>query len=169
MIIGFCSFIDGNLEIRQPDIEHWEGIKNLWEELKDSPSPIIKFDGNTDSKVLKDYLKISFNADWLHFYYAHNRETLEPYGFGIVQTVVAHTPDNSQIEIQKKLFIRGVYVSPRAPRNTAKLLDDCACLHAKMHNITKIFGNCRLNFPTKAALEKYGYSPSYIIMEKEIK
>lgn len=151
--------------VKQAELEDWNGVLNLWRDLKDSPHS-LKIEG--DEGTLKAFFIGSLTSPHVHCWISIEREIIT--GFVITQTQFNPVPDRKgSVTMLASYFIRAVYVDNRvASLETTRLLDYEMCNHARANGCISVLGNCRLNFPAKAALKNYGYEPVHLVMRKEL-
>lgn len=154
--------------VRRVELEDWEDVKFLWETLK-TGRHCHKLDGADDDKDLRVYFKISLTNPSIQFIIARDSDSQKAVGFGLMSVGTNFAVRDGNPCDVRTLFVRAVYVLPFVVREATMELSKWAEEFAKSTGCVKMFGNCRLNFPTKAAEKLYGWKPSQIIMEKEIK
>lgn len=149
--------------IRTPDIEDWEAVKALWEELQASPQA-KHVDG--DLFVLKEFLKASWTSPMLNVWGAF----ADGVCLALVITQIISAPEvrNSQVVNVPSLFIRAVYTKKGAPPKVTRDLDETITVFAKQVGCANITGACRMDFPVAAAQRRHGYTSSHIIMSKKV-
>lgn len=151
--------------IRQPDLEDWEAVKELWAELQNSPQSEY-VDG--DMVVLKEFLKASWTSPLLNIWGAFSLEDGGCWSLVITQVITHPEVRNSQVVNIPSLFIRAVYTRRGAPAGATKKLDDELMDFARRAGCATITGACRMDFPVAAARRMYGYDASHIIMSKRV-
>lgn len=153
------------ITVRQAELEDWNGIKHLWRELKDSPHS-FKIEG--DENTLKSFFIGSLTSPYVSVWISIQNDMVT--GFVVTQTNLNPIPDRKgMVNMIPSCFIRAVYVDSRvAAPETVALLDDALCKHEKANGSVTIYGNCRRNFPARAALKMYGYEEQYLVMRKEL-
>lgn len=153
------------IEVRQADIEDWNGVKHLWRNLKESPHA-MRIEG--DESVLKSFFIGSLTSPYVGCWVSLENDIYT--GFVITQIQQNPVPDRKgMITLVPACFIRAVYVDNRiASPETVGILDSELCKFSKTQGCVCVLGNCRTDFPARAALKQYGYGPTYLVMRKDL-
>jgi hypothetical protein len=152
------------LEVIEPDVEHWEDLLKLWLSLRSTPNNLFKIDGGVED--LKTYFKLHLTSPFFKIWMVRQDKFFV--GFVIASLGKDFRVREGMLKEVGNLFIRAVYVLPSSSGEVTMALQEHAEAFARKSGCEKLFGNCRLNFPTKAAEKKYGWKPVNIIMEKEL-
>ncbi len=151
--------------VRQATLDDWAEAKELWLEFEKSPH-YWKIEGNLAS--FSSYFAASLVMDYLKCFLVFFNT--KPVGFCIITESIASNINSEGFQVvEKQSFIRAVYIRPGTPRRLGRELDNILDKWGKFRDHKCRFGNCRLDFPTKGALEAYGYAPKAIVMSKEIR
>lgn len=153
------------VNVRQAELEDWGQLLGLWHALKDSPQA-FKIEG--DENTLKAFFIGSLTSPHVSVWVSEQAGFLT--GFVVTQVNLNPIPDHKgMVNMIPSCFIRAVYVDNRvAAPETVAILDAELCKHEKSRGCVTIYGNCRKNFPARAALKLYGYEEQYLVMRKEL-
>lgn len=154
-----------NIKVRQAELEDWGGVLSLWRNLKDSPQA-LKIEG--DEATVKAFFIGSLSSPHVNCWISLENGVYT--GFVITQTQLNPIPDRKgAVNMIPSCFIRAVYVDNRvAAPETTQVLDHHMCEFVRSQGCVYVLGNCRLDFPAKAALKQYGYEPVHLVMRKEL-
>lgn len=90
----------------------------------------------------------------------------------MVGFVVGHmTPrldvKNGGFVSHQDFFVRALFISKSAPRQTSELADSIVCGHLKALGVSRIYGHCKFELAT-AKNGRLGYTAKYAVMEKNL-
>lgn len=152
---------------RCADIEDWAEILYLWRQLQNDPHQMGKIDG--DESTLKGFLKGSFSSQYLKFWVVVDGGHVMAMAIAQISVTPQPLPDTGQVLMTPALFIRAVYADRGGNPEAVKLLSKTGEEFARGAGCGSIFGNCRMDFPHKAAMRVYGYESTHVVMRKDLK
>lgn len=152
---------------RPVELEDWPAIQKVWEEFSQSKQARGKVDGSLPS--LKNLFLLSLTNPMVKVFALFDVGSEICGSVAICQEVQQMTPseDGLRMVLENNTFIRALFGLNGIPREEMKKLDEVMVSWGKSRAHKVISGNCRLNFPTRAA-KFYGYEPMHLIMGKRI-
>ena len=151
------------MNARHVGLDDWPQAKLLWLEFETGDHG-WKIEGNLET--FSSWFKVSMVNPGVRVFGLFYEEAMA--GFAICTEVSSYRFNEFGQEVScLETFIRGLYIRLGTPRVVSSKLNDLMDLWGRERNHSRRFGNCRMNFPTRAAA-RYGYVPKCIVMEKEL-
>ena len=115
--------------------------------------------------LFEQFAKLSLTNNSVYFLLVES-------GVDLVGFVVGHITPRSEILTSSLVcfndfFVRALYLSKNAPRQTSTILDNMVCGLMKSIGVSRVYGHCKPEL-AEAKNGRLGYTAKYVVMEKNL-
>ena len=115
--------------------------------------------------LFEQFAKLSFTNPSVYFLLV--RSDSDIVGFVVGHITIRSEILTSSLVCLNDFFVRALYLSKKAPRQTSTILDSMVCRLMKSVGISRIYGHCKPEL-AESKNGRLGYVAKYVVMEKNL-